>query len=94
MRLVLTSLVCLALFAGCFRARVTTGKPASGVHLVQWSHTFIGGLIGDEQPAGCEPAVVETRLGILGFVASVITAGVWVPLTVDVECAAGAAPAP
>ncbi len=85
-------LVAAALLTGCFRTRVTTGRPPSGAHVIQLSHTFIGGLIGDEHPAGCEPAVVETRLGLLGLLASVVTAGLWVPLTIDVECAAGSAP--
>lgn len=90
MRTLLISIVaCAVILGGCYRTRVTTGKPSSGVHVVKLSHTFIGGLIGSEKPAGCDPSVVETRLGVIGLIAAVITVNLWVPLTVDVECAAG-----
>jgi hypothetical protein len=84
----------LTLSAGCFRTRVTTNHPPGGVHVVKWSHTFIGGLIGSQKSADCEPAVVETRLGLLGLLAAFVTASIWVPLTVDVECAVGSQPGP
>jgi hypothetical protein len=81
-----------SLLVGCYRTQVVTGRPSSGVHIVQLSHTFIGGLVGDAVPAPCEPAVVETRLGGLGLLLAIVTANIWVPLTVDVECAADAPP--
>ncbi len=84
----------LALSTGCFRTRVTTNRPPGGVHVIKWSHTFIGGLIGSQKTADCEPAVVETRLGILGLLAAIVTVSIWVPLTVDVECAVGSHPGP
>jgi hypothetical protein len=78
--------------SGCYRTVVHTGKPRSGIVVSKWSHTFIGGLIGSEHRAPCEPAVVETRLGIMGLLISIVTANIWVPLTVEVECAAGSEP--
>lgn len=79
---------------GCYRTVVHTNKPRSGVVVAKWSHTFIGGLIGSAQTAPCEPATVETRLGFLGFLIAVITVNLWVPLTVEIECAAGSTPPP
>jgi len=78
---------------GCYRTVVKTNKPRSGVVVERWSHTFIGGLIGSEHDAPCDPAVVEARLGLIGWLVAAVTLNIWVPLTVEVECAAGSEPA-
>lgn len=92
MRTLILAALTAMLLTGCFRNRVVTNKPPSGVHHLTFSHTFIGGLIGSQTEASCEPAVVETRVGLIGLLAAVITVGIWVPFTVDIECAAGSSP--
>jgi hypothetical protein len=72
-RMIVSVVVALGLLGGCYRTRVVTGLPPSGIHHVHLSHTFIGGLIGGETQAGCQPAVVETRLGLLGLLAAIVT---------------------
>jgi hypothetical protein len=83
------------LCGGCYHANVVTGKPASGRTVsTRWAHAFLAGLIPPravETAAECPNGVarVETRQSPLNVVATVLTFGIYSPMTIEASCAAG-----
>lgn len=81
--------------SGCYTVRYFDNNgAASGETRKVWVHTLIGGLVPlndvliDQQcPNGVTQ--IQSSLGILGIVASAITSGIYVPMTVKLTCVAG-----
>ncbi len=95
-----SAVVVLALFAvllsGCYHATVETGRQPSGqVVENSWAHGFVYGLVppstvqvAQQCPNGV--AKVETQLSFLNQLASAFTFGIYTPMQISVQCAAGA----
>lgn len=83
--------------AGCYHATVDTGRAPSGQTVEkQWAHGFVYGLVPPstvETAAKCPNGVakVETQLSFLNQLASFLTAGIYTPMQISVQCAAGGA---
>jgi hypothetical protein len=82
--------------AGCYRATVDTGRTPSGQTVRNdWAHSFVAGLVppatvqtAQQCPAGV--ARVETQHSILNMLVTSLTFGLYSPMTIMVQCAAGA----
>jgi hypothetical protein len=93
-RPVAVALVALAL-TGCYHATIDTGLAPSGETIsVPWAHGFVYGLVppstvdaAEECPNGV--AQVETQLSFLNQLANLLTFGIYSPMTIEVQCAAG-----
>jgi hypothetical protein len=89
-------LVLLATTAGCYRATIDTGRQPSGQEVRNdWAHSFIAGLIppatvntAAQCPNGV--ALVETQHSFLNMLAQAVTFSLYSPMTIRVQCAAGA----
>jgi hypothetical protein len=87
----------VATTAGCYRATVDTGRTPSGQTVRNdWAHSFVAGLVppatvqtAQQCPAGV--ARVETQHSILNMLVTSLTFGLYSPMTIMVQCAAGAA---
>lgn len=80
---------------GCYHATVETGRPVSGQTIQNdWAHGFLFGLVPPstvETAAQCPNGVarVSTQISFLNGLASAIVSGLYSPMTITVECAAG-----
>ena len=90
----------LVLSAGCYRAVVETGQPASTTIIQnEWASSFIYGLVppavvntASQCPNGVSK--VETQHSFLNQLAYIVTFGIYSPITITVTCAsAGSASA-
>jgi hypothetical protein len=83
----------LLVFAGCFRAAVTTGLPAGpDVISKPWESAFLFGLVPPDiinGGAACIAGVarVETAHSFLNWLVSIGTVGIYTPMTVTFTCA-------
>jgi hypothetical protein len=85
---------------GCYHVTVDTGLAPSGETIeIPWAHSFIAGLVppetvdaAEECPSGVSR--VESQLSFLNMVANVVTFGIYSPMQIDVQCAAGSAMGP
>ena len=81
------------LLAACFHTTVYTGIPGAGeVVSHPWSPSYFGGLIAPAavEPAGtCKTGVyrVETSHSPGNVFVSILTLGIYTPLSIDVTCA-------
>lgn len=81
--------------SGCYHATVDTGRAPSGqVVRKSWAHGFIYGLVPPstvETAAQCPNGVakVETQLSFLNQLANALTFGIYTPMEITVQCAAG-----
>jgi hypothetical protein len=89
------SLLAVALLgAGCYHATVDTGRTPSGQTIEKpWAHGFLYGLVPPstvETAQKCPNGVakVETQLSFLHQVANLLTAGIYTPMSITVQCAA------
>lgn len=82
------------LTAGCYKATIETGLPASTT-IVQneWASSWIGGLVppatvnvASQCPNGVSQ--VQTQHSFLNMLAHLVTFGVYSPMTITVTCAA------
>jgi len=80
---------------GCYHATVETGRPVSGQTIQNdWAHGFLFGLVPPstvETAAQCPNGVarVSTQISFLNGLASAIVSGLYSPMTITVEYAAG-----
>jgi hypothetical protein len=88
------------LSAGCYRATIETGQPASTTIVEnEWASSWIGGLVppavvnvASQCPNGVSR--VQTQHSFLNLLAHVVTFGIYSPMTITVTCAsAGSASA-
>ena len=85
----------LIIAPGCYHATVVTDRaPSNQVVESRWAHSFINGLVPPStvdvaQECANGVATVETQLSFLNLVASVVTFGLYSPMTITVACAAG-----
>ncbi len=83
------------LFAGCYHATIDTGLRPSDQKIEQpWAHGFIFGLVPPstiETASKCPHGVakVETKLSVLNEIAAWVTMGIYTPMSITVQCAAG-----
>lgn len=93
-----TSIALLGAFvltAGCYRAVVETGRPASGTIVEnKWASSFIAGLVppavvntASQCPNGVSK--VETQHTFLNMLAAFVTFNIYSPMTITVSCASG-----
>jgi len=80
--------VIAALSSGCYHVSVKSPQAPNGVQLEQTAHMFLFGLIGDEVDSPCAPSAVETRQGVIDWLLSGVTLGLYTPYSVTVTCAA------
>src|SRR5690554_3626514 len=88
--------IAAVLLSGCYHATVDTGRQPSGEVVRQpWAHGFVYGLVppstvkvAQQCPNGV--ARVETQLSFLNQLASTLTFGIYTPMEITVQCAAGA----
>lgn len=96
MRLVrsISALFVAVAFSACYHATIDTGLTPSGTTVTkEWAHGFVYGLVPPalvETVAKCPhgAAKVETQLSFLNQVASILTFGIYSPMTIQVQCAA------
>lgn len=88
------------LSAGCYKAVIDTGRPASTTIIQnEWANSFIYGLVppavvntASQCPNGVSK--VETQHSFLNGIAYIVTFGIYSPITITVTCAsAGSASA-
>lgn len=90
--LALAAAATLAL-AGCHTVRYRTARPASARHVEQVHHFYLWGLVGQpvvvDLDAACPEGAARWESGAspAGWLASVLTLGIWSPRTVVIECA-------
>ncbi|MCZ6915454.1 MAG: Bor family protein [Gemmatimonadetes bacterium] len=83
--------------AGCYHATIETGLPPSDRTLEDaWAPAWIGGLVSPktvETAERCPDGVakVETQLSFLNQLVSVLTIGIYTPMSIKVTCAARSA---
>lgn len=88
-----SALLVLAL-AGCYHATIDTGLQPSGQKVEKkWAHSFLYGLVPPstvETSSKCPNGVarVETQLSFLNQVAAILTASLYTPMKIEVQCAA------
>ncbi len=88
----LAGIVSLVLLAGCFHATVYTGLPGAGEKVSQpWAHGFLFGLVAPspvESANRCRGGVykVETVHTFSNMLATLVTAGIYSPIRIDVTC--------
>ncbi len=86
-------LVLAVAFSGCYHATIDTGLTPNNVTVKkEWAHGFIYGLVPPsvvETVSKCPngAAKVETQLSFLNEVASILTWGIYTPMTIEVQCA-------
>lgn len=84
--------------AGCYHAIVDTGRAPSGQTIERpWANSFIGGLVPPpvvETASRCPNGVarVETQHSFLNSLVGALTMGIYTPMTITVQCAAGGSP--
>jgi hypothetical protein len=84
--------------AGCYHAIIDTGRTPSGQTIERpWANSFIAGLVPPpvvETASRCPNGVakVETQHSFLNSLVGGITMGIYTPMTIVVQCAAGGAP--
>lgn len=83
--------------AGCYHATIETGLPPSSQTVENdWAPSWIAGLVPPktvETAERCPDGVakVETRLSFMNQVVSIITLGIYTPMSIRVTCAAQSA---
>ena len=94
-----TQIVVLAamvlLFSGCYHAVVDTGLEPAPAEPTQriWANSWIAGLIAPPPVdatrlcGGRNAAQVETQHTFLNQLVSMLTAGIYTPMTIEVTCA-------
>ncbi len=88
-------LVSFLAMAGCYHAIIETGlQPNGQVVTKPWANSFLDGLVPPpivETASKCPNGVarVETQHSFLNEVATVITFGIYSPMTITVQCAGG-----
>jgi hypothetical protein len=83
-----------ALTAGCYKATIETGLPASTTIVEnEWASSWIGGLVppatvnvASQCPNGVSQ--VQTQHSFLNMLAHLVTFGIYSPMTITVTCAA------
>lgn len=90
-RLLAAALACFAL-SGCYAVRYETRAPAGGPHKEERARFYLWGLAGHEDvdldelcPGGAHAWGSRASAG--DVVLSLVTFGIYVPRTIDVECA-------
>ena len=79
---------------GCYHAVISTGRPEStDVISIKWANGFVFGLVPPpvtETALRCTngAAKVETQHSFLNVLSTVLTAGLYSPMQIDVTCAA------
>lgn len=91
-RLAPLALAAALALAGCHTVRYQTARPASARHVEQTHHFFLWGLVGRpvvDLEAACPEGAARWRSGATfgGWLAGVVTLGLWSPRTVVIECA-------
>ena len=84
----------VALTAGCYKATIETGLPASTTIVEnEWASSWIGGLVppatvnvASQCPNGVSQ--VQTQHSFLNMLAYMVTFGIYSPMTITVTCAA------
>ena len=89
--LIALSLLATLAFGGCYRVTVSSTRAPSGVVREKTAHMFLWGLIGADVTAPCDPAQVTTKQGVIDWILAGLTAGLYTPYSVEVECAQGTA---
>jgi hypothetical protein len=80
------------LSAGCYRAKVNTGLPASTTVVTRWEHYFIVGLVSAKEYnatdlcQGRNAASVETQHTFVNGLVAALTFSLYTPITVTVVC--------
>jgi len=79
--------------AGCHTVRMQTGRPETQRRYETTVHFFLWGLAGEgrvDLDAACPEGVASIHSGVTfpGWLAEVVTLGIWSPRTVVVDCAA------
>ena len=86
-------LACSFTIAGCYTATIDTGrKPSTIVVEKNWAHGWILGLVPPstvEVASKCQDGVakVETQLSLPNQLVSILTGGIYTPMTIKVTCA-------
>ncbi len=87
--------VAALVLSGCFHQVVNTGRPAGATKVEKpWTSTWIFGLveappIDVRQQCSGGVAIIESKMTFVNGLASMLTLGIWTPLTVSVTCASG-----
>lgn len=80
---------------GCYHVIVETGRqPSAQTIEIPWATSFVSGLVPIptvEAASKCPNGVarVETYHSFLNMLATIVTSGIYSPMTVEVTCAAG-----
>jgi hypothetical protein len=80
---------------GCYHTIIETGRQPSGQTIeIPWATSFVSGLVpiptveaASECPNGV--ARVETYHSFLNMLATIVTSGIYSPMTIEVACAGG-----
>jgi hypothetical protein len=86
----------LCISTGCYSVRYNTDLPRGGRVHTQGASYFLGGLIGNNTvnlDNVCPNGVArwENKHSFLDLLLGSITAGIYTPLTIEIECAGGSA---
>ena len=92
---ILATLLLLLTSTGCYHAQIMTGQePSDKIVEKKWFLGFVNGLVipeeldvSEECPAGV--AKVETKMSFANQLVTIITGGIFSPMTIKVTCAAG-----
>jgi hypothetical protein len=94
----MAGLVALVMATGCYTVRFQSNLPPGGAKYEEKGHFFLWGLVGEKQvdlkklcPAG--PARWQNQQSFVDGLIGVVTLGIYIPRSVDVECTAAKAEA-
>ena len=91
----LVALLALTATVGCYHATVDTGLTPSGQTIAKpWANSFVYGIVPPpvvETMSKCPNGVakVETQLSFLNGLVGALTWGIYTPMNINVQCAAG-----
>lgn len=95
-KLRLVALLAVLSGTGCYHAVIDTGRTPSGQTVKkEWAHGFAFGLVPPDVMSTAQQcpdgvARVETQHSFMNQLAYLITAGIYSPMTIEVQCAAPA----
>lgn len=90
---VVSALILAVTFSACYHATIDTGLTPSGQTVSKaWAHGFLYGLVPPsvvETVSKCPHGVakVETQMSFVNQLAYFLTAGIYSPMQIDVQCA-------